>query len=74
MKGRRNADTVEISTEGKILCKENNGSESTADGTESAGGDAAGVNAESVRTEPVIYTKTGEVSKSETGTELSVSV
>ena len=71
---KKNADTVEISTEGKILCKENNGSESTADGTESAGGDAAGVNAESVRTEPVIYTKTGEVSKSETGTELSVSV
>lgn len=71
---KKNADTVEISTEGKILCKENIGSDSTANDAESAEGDAAGVNGEAVRTEPVIYTKTGEVSKPKAGNGLSVSV
>lgn len=60
----RNADTVEISEEGKVLLKDNVDSGST--GSDEIKTDAV--------KEPVTYSKTGETVPSEQGASISVSV
>ena len=59
-----NADTVEISEEGKVLLKDNIEPDSAV---------SAEIKTDAVK-EPVIYTKTGETAPSEQGASISVSV
>ena len=63
----KNTDMVEISEDGKAVMRENAVPDSSA---------SAEANADTVGTEPVVYTKTGEISQSqrEPGTNISVSV
>ena len=65
-----NTDIVSISESGKAASDE----KSAPDQTGTDNGMPAEETADAVKTEPVIYTKTGEVSKPESGTNLSVSV
>jgi len=63
----KNTDIVEISEDGRAVMKDNADSDSSA---------SAEINADVINTEPVVYTKTGEVNQSqrEPGTNISVSV
>ena len=67
--GIEDTDTVSISESGKAALDEKTDSVQTG----ADNGVSIEETADAVKTEPVIYTKTGEVLKSESGTNISVS-
>ena len=68
--GIEDTDTVSISESGKAALDEKTDSVQTG----ADNGVSIEETADAVKTEPVIYTKTGEALKPESGTNLSVSV
>lgn len=71
-----NADTIEISEDGKVLLKGNDATDQAT--PDSGASDGAAAEPANIKTEPVIYSKTGTASQSQsslgTGASVSVSV